>query len=212
MTVNKKVLIFRKRVLPYSETFIADQALSLCAYDASFAGYTKEIAGGDLIRNKKSILLEDYVNTIGLEKLKLRMGGGSTGWLSSLKSLDFDVMHSHFFADSLDAISISKKLSLPLVSTVHGLDISKTNLSLFNALRKRYFCRRVDKVIAVSKYIYRQAVIRGIPECKLIQSYIGIDLNKFTLQKNESDYPQILFVGRLVCIKGVEYLLRAMIA
>jgi glycosyltransferase involved in cell wall biosynthesis len=44
----------------------------------------------------------------------------------------------------------------------------------------------------------------------LLQHYIGIDLEKFTQPKNETEEPTLLFVGRLVEKKGCTYLLQAM--
>jgi glycosyltransferase involved in cell wall biosynthesis len=61
-----------------------------------------------------------------------------------------------------------------------------------------------------SRLIAGQALARGCPEQKLVQHYIGIDLEKFTQPKNESDEPSLLFVGRLVEKKGCTYLLQAM--
>ncbi|MDH3760537.1 MAG: glycosyltransferase [Gammaproteobacteria bacterium] len=68
----------------------------------------------------------------------------------------------------------------------------------------------MDKVIAVSDFIAEQALARGCPEQKLVQHYIGIDMEKFSQPKNESAEPSLLFVGRLVEKKGCTYLLQAM--
>jgi glycosyltransferase involved in cell wall biosynthesis len=62
----------------------------------------------------------------------------------------------------------------------------------------------------VSDFIAQQALLRGCPESKLLQHYIGIDLERFSQPKNETDYPSLLFVGRLVEKKGCTYLLQAM--
>jgi glycosyltransferase involved in cell wall biosynthesis len=97
-----------------------------------------------------------------------------------------------------------------VITTVHGHDITKhENAQAGNAPNRRFF-ERVERVIAVSQFIARQALARGCPESKLLQHYIGIDLERFSQPRQESERPSLLFVGRLVEKKGCTYLLQAM--
>jgi colanic acid/amylovoran biosynthesis glycosyltransferase len=119
-------------------------------------------------------------------------------------------MHAHFFNDGIDAAKICKQLKIPVVTTVHGHDITKhENAQAGNSGNRRFF-DEVDRVIAVSDFIAEQALAKGCPEHKLLQHYIGIDLEKFSQPKQESEQPSLLFVGRLVEKKGCTYLLQAM--
>ena len=68
----------------------------------------------------------------------------------------------------------------------------------------------MSRVIAVSRFIAEQALARGCPEDKLVQHYIGIDLERFSRARQETEHPSLLFVGRLVEKKGCTYLLQAM--
>lgn len=157
------------------------------------------------------MLLDDYSRMALLSKLLLRQGlGGARAWIQAIAAFSPRLIHAHFFNDGLDAIKLGERLDLPVVTTVHGHDITKYQNAGAQSQANRQFFERVDKVIAVSNFIAEQALARGCPEQKLVQHYIGIDLEKFTQPKAESAEPSLLFVGRLVEKKGCTYLLQAM--
>ena len=66
-----------------------------------------------------------------------------------------------------------------------------------------------DKFICVSDFIARQALQHGFPESKIIQHYIGIDVNKYQPRAKEDDQGIILHVARLVEKKGTAVLINA---
>ena len=205
------VAIFRKRLLSYSETFIADQGQLLPVYRPVYCGFHKDDSGFDMIAGSTSILLEDNSKFTSIEKLMLRFGLGCCDkWLNEIKQQDPALLHAHFFNDGLDAVRIGARLGIPVITTVHGHDITKHENAVAQSTTNRRFFDQVDRIIAVSKFIAEQALARGCPEHKLLQHYIGIDLDKFTQEKNETEAPSLLFVGRLVEKKGCTYLLQAM--
>ncbi len=205
------VAIFRKRLLSYSETFIADQGRFLPNSKPLFCGYHLDNSGINMLDGSDCLLLDDYSRISSLSKVMLRYGlGGGKRWLSEIAEHNPALMHAHFFNDGIDAVKIGKQLSIPVVTTVHGHDITKhENAQAGNSSNRRFF-DEVDRVIAVSDFIAEQALSSGCPEHKLLQHYIGIDLEKFSQPKQESDHPSLLFVGRLVEKKGCTYLLQAM--
>lgn len=209
--MSPNVVIFRKRLLAYSETFIADQGQLLPNYLPVYAGYQRDPSGADLIAQSRQLLLEDYAVLLEVSKFWLRQGfTPNRSWLSALEQTNPALIHAHFLKDGLDAILIGKHLSIPVITTVHGHDVSKQQNS--SRIRKgfRFFFEHVDRVIAVSDFIAGQALRQGCPESKLIKHRIGIDLDRFKQEKNESQQPSLLFIGRLVEKKGCTYLLQAM--
>lgn len=164
-----------------------------------------------MIAGSTSILLEDNSHFAALAKLMFRFGiNSSLKWLNKIRDQHPNLVHAHFSNDGIDAVKLADKLGIPVVTTVHGHDITKhENAVLQNPTNQRFF-EQVDRIIAVSKFIAEQALAKGCPEQKLIQHYIGIDLNKFTQDKHETTHPSLLFVGRLVEKKGCSYLLQAM--
>ncbi len=209
--MTSTVAIFRKRLLSYSETFIADQGQLLPNFHAVFCGYQKDLSGLPMLDAATTVLLDDYSRIASLSKLMLRRGfGGANAWLNAISSHSPALIHAHFFNDGLDAVKIGKRLELPVVTTVHGHDITKYENATAQSHGNQQFFADVDRVIAVSHFIAQQALARGCPEDKLIQHYIGIDLEKFSQPKDETADPSLLFVGRLVEKKGCTYLLQAM--
>ena len=212
MTDNtRSVCIFRKRLLSYSETFIADQGQFLPNYRPVYCGFQRDSSGLHLIDGSQRILLEDCSSIPGLSKLLFRRGlGGGGAWIEAIRRQAPRLIHAHFFNDGLDALRLGRKLGIPVVTTVHGHDITKNANAVAQSSGNRRFFSEVDRVIAVSNFIAQAALERGCPPAKLVQHYIGIDIDKFTLEKQESDRPSLLFVGRLVEKKGCTYLLQAM--
>ena len=206
-----RVAIFRKRLLSYSETFIADQGQLLPTFSPLYCGFERDESGIELIADSDKLLLAEYSNLPPLAKLMFRKGIGSGGaWLRAIRQLNPALVHAHFFNDGLDALRLGEQLDVPVITTVHGHDITKhENVGAQSKTTARFF-QQVDRIIAVSSFIAAQAIARGCPEDKLIQHYIGIDLEKFQQPKTESDRPSLLFVGRLVEKKGCTYLLQAM--
>jgi glycosyltransferase involved in cell wall biosynthesis len=205
------IAIFRKRLLSYSETFIADQGRFLPTCKPVFCGYHRDDSGWHLLDGCNRVLLDDHSALGSLSKLMLRYGlGGGKRWLEAIERDNPALIHAHFFNDGLDAVRIGRELDIPVITTVHGHDITKhENAQAEHSVSRRFF-EQVDGVIAVSNFIAEQALARGCPEDKLIQHYIGIDLERFDQAKRESDRPSLLFVGRLVEKKGCSYLLQAM--
>ena len=205
------VAIFRKRLLSYSETFIADQGRFLPTYRPLFCGYHRDSSGLQLLDGADTYLLDDHSRASALSKVMLRHGlGGGKRWLAAIARENPALIHAHFFNDGIDALKIGARLDRPVITTVHGHDITKHENAPAQHSISRHFFEQIDAVIAVSDFIADQALAKGCPEHKLLQHYIGIDLQKFDQPKQESDQPSLLFVGRLVEKKGCTYLLQAM--
>ncbi len=209
--MNSSVAIFRKRLLSYSETFIADQGRLLPTYQPVFCGYQRDDSGLQMLQDSDRLLLDDHASLSSVSKFMLRHGlRGGERWIRAIAEREPALIHAHFFNDGIDALKIGARLGLPVITTVHGHDITKhENAQAGHSISRRFF-DQVDGVIAVSDFIANQALARGCPEHKLIQHYIGIDLEKFSQPKQESEQPSLLFVGRLVEKKGCTYLLQAM--
>ncbi|MGD8884678.1 MAG: glycosyltransferase [Gammaproteobacteria bacterium] len=205
------VLIFRKRILPYSETFIAAQGHFLASYTPCYVGFQHNDSGKPLLENSETIVLCDYSRAIGWAKLKYRLGFcPNKAWLDALKNLKPALIHAHFAKDAIDALRLSEWLDIPLIATIHGHDITQNKVSTGYEKKRRRMFQRAGKIIAVSQFIKERLIKSGCPEEKIVQHYIGIDIEKFTGVKVESESPSVLFVGRLAEKKGCCYLLDAM--
>ena len=137
------VAIFRKRLLSYSETFIADQGRFLPSYRALFCGYHRDSSGLHLLDGCDHVLLDDHSRLSSLSKLMLRYDlGGGKRWLAAIARENPALIHAHFFNDGIDAVKIARRLAIPAVTTVHGHDITKhENAQAGTSVNRQFFDR-----------------------------------------------------------------------
>ena len=109
---------------------------------------------------------------------------------------------------------ISRNNTPPKVMvTSHGGDLFALNRGVLNSL-KRWTLNRADLITVVSNVMKTRCAGLGIPENKIVVRSMGVDLlRRFTPgPSSESSRTGIIFVGRLVEKKGVQYLIQAMVS
>lgn len=212
-----RILLFRSELLPPSETFIGKQAAALIRYEAWFAGL-KRVAGGHAL-NEVRVIVATEGNSLR-EKVARRIylrSGFAPVFLKRIDAIEPDLIHAHFAPDACAALAIQERLSVPMMVTLHGYDVTSGPAALRNSALGREFLRRrralwarADVFVCVSEWIREKALESGFPAEKLWVHPIGIDLSFFCRDGERAKEPLVLFVGRLVEKKGSAYLLRAM--
>ncbi|WP_427027100.1 glycosyltransferase [Enterobacter hormaechei] len=212
----KTVGIFRNQLFKGSEVFIQQQAEALQCFDKCYIG--RRLIGTKL-EGSVACVLNEHGNVYG--KLAEMVNAITTSQLpyqSVLKSQPLDLIHAHFAIDGLYALKLAQKKGIPLVTTLHGFDVTVSNKDLLASrspawinylLHQHKVKSQGDKFICVSDFIARQALQHGFPESKIIQHYIGIDVNKYQPRAKEDDQGIILHVARLVEKKGTAVLINA---
>lgn len=129
------------------------------------------------------------------------------------RTIGFDAVHAHWivpqgFVAAILSVFVSR--FPPLLVTSHGGDLNALRGPLFERL-KRWILGRADAVTVVSHAMRDYCEERGLaPEKTIVQS-MGVDLEAlFTPGDTANVRDGLIFVGRLVEKKGVEYLLEAM--
>lgn len=209
--MSSKVLIFTKRVLPRSNTFVAAQGNNLPSFEPVYIGLRNNKTGIDLIAQKQTCVQENIEPLPVLSRLLLDGCQLLTHrWAQQLANQHANIIHAHFGKGGYYCTPIAKKLDLPLVTTFHGSDITQADKFSYNKKHRTITFQQSEKVIAVSQFVKNKLINGGCPEHKIIQHYIGIDNQFFSPVKNKYAQPTILFVGRLIEQKGCQYLLQAM--
>lgn len=229
------VLIYRDRLLPYSETFIPAQVEAMARYRGHYVGVTAQQPGIELARDRLH-LLETHVRWPQASKTAFRLiKRVPRNFLKALQAQSPRLIHAHFGPDGIFASHLAGKLQTPLIVTFHGYDAtlaltpeqSEAGRHLGSQLhqllyhrgtfyKRRYVEQRsqlfaqADQIVAVSDCIRQQLIAQGCPDDKIKVHYIGIDRSKFEPNPATQREPVVLFVGRLVAKKGCTSLLSAM--
>lgn len=212
---RRRVMIFRKRMLPYSETFIAAQGNHLLRWQAVYAGATEDPSGIALLGGAPTCILAKEMPKwrAPLDSWVFKRSCAiPDAWLNKLRDYQPSLIHVHFGPDALFmGMPLSRALGIPLVVTFHGFDITiNAPHSRYQRKRARLF-QQAAQIIAVSDFIAHKLIEHGCPEEKIIRHYIGIDLEKFTPLQGPVRRKDVVFVGRLTEKKGCRYLIEAMI-
>lgn len=232
---QSSILVYRDRLLPYSETFIPAQVNALSRYQAQYVGISREPNSCPALVGSEVSLLEHHGQWPQVSKTAFRLAGlMPSSFRQELQRRSPRLIHAHFGPDGVFARAIARQLQIPLFVTFHGYDaalqLSPEQLIGHNPLaqahqflhhrgtfyKRRYVEQRQQlfaeavQVIAVSHCIRQHLLVQGCPADKVQVHYIGIDRSQFEPNPMIQRQPIVLFVGRLVEKKGCAHLLTAM--
>lgn len=124
---------------------------------------------------------------------------------------EYDIVHAHWLIPQGIVQSFFKK---PYIVTGHGGDIASFNRGLLKRLKVR--CLKNAEHVTVVSEKWKGSINKLVPLVDVDIISMGCDLDKFNAKNRKDNYfnqgkkKVILFVGRLVEIKGVHYLISAM--
>ncbi len=137
--------------------------------------------------------------------------------------LKIDVINaSLIYPDGVAALWSTKILGLPIMVTALGSDINLLPEKYSKKIQIVFCLKAAHRVSAVSAALKEKMVRLGAPENKIVVIPSGIDFNRFFPAERETcrqklgltiEAPEkiVLFVGHLVKVKGLEYLLYAIV-
>ena len=216
MDSPRNVIIYRRDLLPYSETFIREQSEALDGFVPFYAGFRQ--VGETLLPPERMRLLSDGSTLGRLRVANYRLTQHDPLWRRSLRALRPALLHAHFEWGGKDALPLARALRVPLLVTCHGKDVTDRLEESSGWLGRRLHGSRRRRLqtegrlfLAVSDFIHRQMLARGYPPERTVRHYIGVDTEKFApFPGPDRREPLVVFIGRLVEKKGCEYLIRAM--
>ncbi len=206
-----KVATFRLQLFKSSEPFIAAQAKALPSAVPVLVGRTMH---GTPDPDMAFWRPEKPTRSDTLRFLAL---GHTHLFQPLLEEQQFSLLHAHFAVDGLYAVALAKRMRVPLITTLHGFDVTTDKADLIRSARPalvRYALlqdtlkREGALFLCVSEFMREEALKAGFPPDRLIVHYMGIDVRQFT-PKPVSGPARLVHVARLVEKKGTRYLLEA---
>jgi len=185
--------VVKRDWLPPSETFLRTQTGALRRWRHRCVGF--ERVSGPLER-ADDVLVDGLP---GLDRL----------WAATPP----DLVHVHWATEGVGLLPLLDRHDLPLVVTVHGLDVSRRRFGTDGAEREhradvRRVLRRASRVVAPSFHLASRAVAAGAPPERVTVAYIGVPLPP---EPDPGAVPEVdvAVVARLVPVKGVADVIRA---
>lgn len=207
------VAVFRSPLFHAHETFVRTHALGLRRYRPLVIGL--EDKGHVPPGLEGRILLPGS----GAEALRLRLLSPGRAYAERVRAHAPRLIHAHFAPDGLIALPLALRLGIPLVTTLHGYDVSRRRSRLVASgrlswIRYGLFGGRLRAqgrlFLAVSDALRAQALAAGFPPERTVTHYNGVDLARFPRPARPRERGLILHVGRLVEKKGSAVLIRAL--
>ncbi|HHW26438.1 MAG TPA: glycosyltransferase family 4 protein [Firmicutes bacterium] len=128
----------------------------------------------------------------------------------------FDVIHAHDWIVAPAARALKHAWGLPLVATIHATECGRQR-GLHTPMQRHiselewWLCYEAWRVIGCSRYMKDEICgTFSVPDDKVRVIPNGIDEGWFSVQRNPSPDPLVIYVGRLVPEKGSHILVDAM--
>lgn len=203
--------IYRSPLFNASETFVQTHAEGLSRFQPLLIGLEDkghvraELVGRRLLPRSRR------------EEAAMKLAGSVVGFADRLRPHRPRLIHAHFAPDGLLALPLAERLGVPLVTTLHGYDVSRSTAAFLlsgrlswirYALFRRRLAVRGRLFLAVSEAVRRRAVARGFPPQRILTHHNGVELARFGPGGGEPEPGLVLHVGRLVEKKGTGLLLR----
>lgn len=202
------VAVWKARWLSPSETFVRDQLASMTRWRPLRVGLW-QVPGG-IARADRAPFPGGALGRVA------RRASAATGhrWLYDdlLRSEDVRLVHAHFGTSAVEVLPVARRLGLPLAVTFHGFDVTLEPFRGRDGARYRQRLSAVfdyaSSLIAVSEHLAGRLVDLGAPAEKVRVHHIGIPVDR--VSSTEARRDGVVFVGRLVDVKGPKDLLAAL--
>ena len=142
------------------------------------------------------------------------------------EGIKYDIVVAHDWLSAMGGITVKRETGMPLAFHVHSTEKGRTlgNGSSVVSNIELHAGNMADLVVTVSYAMKEELIQLGFPKDKIRVSYNGVDPQKYNpenvskegIQKIRAKYGikddefMILFLGRLVAVKGVDKLIMAM--
>jgi glycosyltransferase involved in cell wall biosynthesis len=142
------------------------------------------------------------------------------------ENIKYDVVVAHDWLSAIGGITVKKEIGLPFAFHVHSTEKGRTlgNGSEVVSNIELHAAKAADMIVTVSYAMKEELTNLGFPKEKIQVCYNGVDAQKYNPQEVtveqktkirnlygvKDDETMILFIGRLVGVKGVDKLIMSM--
>jgi colanic acid/amylovoran biosynthesis glycosyltransferase len=205
---QRTAAVWKNAWLPFSETFVRDQIDFLPGWDVLRLGFENLPDG---------LLKADYApypySSLGKAvRLFLGVHPFLRSYLERLEHSGSSLIHAHFGSGGVNTLPLARETGLPLITTFHGADTTFYGSRVPGAERRyqlglRELFDQGTVLLAASRYLADRLIASGAPAKKVEVHYTGT--KAIELNQTGEERSGIVFVGRLIPIKGVAHLLQA---
>ena len=208
--------IFRTQLFKPSEIFIKSQGESLTRYEALYLG--RRIFGDAGQSTAVTFATLPHWKAL-LAQTWFSLTRDPSYFAKALRSSRVALIHAHFAIDAVMSLRLARSLNVPLIATLHGMDVTKSDREFLLSARpnllnflifRRQLLKSATHFVCVSDFIRRTSIERGFPQEKMTVIYTGIDCVRLKFRKGTGERGLIVHIARLVEKKGTMYLLHAM--
>jgi glycosyltransferase involved in cell wall biosynthesis len=146
--------------------------------------------------------------------------------LMKKENIKYDLVVAHDWLSAIGGMAVKKEGGLPFAFHVHSTEKGRTlgNASEVLSNIELHSAKAADMIVTVSFAMKEELIGLGFPKDKIQVCYNGVDAQKYnpqdvkaeqvkkirSLYDVKDDEAMILFIGRLVGVKGVDKLIMAM--
>jgi colanic acid/amylovoran biosynthesis glycosyltransferase len=152
-----------------------------------------------------------------LQELRFRYAGPTREQMARLRARAPRLVYAHFAPDGYAAMRLAERLGVPLVTALHGYDVTMTDQAMAATrlgreyLRGRSALQRMGSLfLSCSSFVRKRGLELGYPPERTIVHSIGVDVERFKPPAARPRDKVVLFVARLVEKKGCANLIDAM--
>ncbi|HAL64684.1 MAG TPA: glycosyl transferase family 1, partial [Bacteroidales bacterium] len=219
LTNKKNILIYQLSPFNFSETFVYNQTIRLKRYRAYFLGNTPRTGYKILLPNDRT----KFINNGGIRgkfreylfDLLEYIPSDVVDWARKIQP---KLLHVHSGYDATLIMSLAKTLGIPLMVSFLGTDATIKDefysevlgiKGYLHLIRRQRLSKLVSMIVVPSEFLKVKVIEKGFPKNKIKVIHHGVDLEKFQETNKNIKFGHILFVGRLIKVKGLDLLIHS---